>query len=276
MSHRTAKFASAIFASLLAGIALPTAAHSAVEPADSCLSGPKGAPPKGGHWYYRVDRAIKRQCWYVGDAKEKLSRANPQDPSPSKEQPQSVADARAELPMSQAPVEEESDATATSAQRTPANIDIGERTEVEHASPQRSVVASRWPESSGASAAAGPGPAIGPAVANGPPNSEASPPPALAPVTLAAANSSTEKPSGSIQMLLLVVIGALTLAGLMGSAIYRLGAVRWKSRREIGLDRRAIWDLADSDRRSPASDAADVAQRRIAAMIERLSQSKAA
>src|SRR5688500_16757441 len=110
MSYRTAKFASAIFASLLARIARPTVEHSAVEPADSCLSGPKGAPPKGGHWYYRVDRATKRQCWFLGDAKEKLSRANPQDPSPSKEQQQSVADARAELPMPQTPVEQESGA----------------------------------------------------------------------------------------------------------------------------------------------------------------------
>ena len=281
MSHRIAKFASAIFACLLAGIALPTVAHSAVEPAESCLSGPKGAPPKGGHWYYRVDRATKRQCWYVGDAKEKPSRANPQDPSPSKEQQQSVADARAELSMPQTPVEQESGATAISAQRTPASIEIGQRTEVEHASPQRSVVASRWPESSGASASAGPGPAIGPSLANGPTNSEAPPPPALAPVTLApvtlaAANSSTEKPSGSIQTLLLVVIGALTLAGLMGSAIYRLGAVRWKGRREIGIDRRAIWDLADRDRRSPAAGAADHARRRIAAMIARLSQTTTA
>src|ERR1043166_463161 len=39
----------------------PTTSHAA----DVCLSGPKGAAPKGSHWYYRVDRATKKNCWYV-------------------------------------------------------------------------------------------------------------------------------------------------------------------------------------------------------------------
>ncbi len=85
MSSRTAKFVSAVFASLLAGIPLTTVSHSAVTPAETCLSGPKGAPPKGGHWYYRIDRATKRHCWYVGDAKEKPSRVASQNPSASQE-----------------------------------------------------------------------------------------------------------------------------------------------------------------------------------------------
>ena len=74
MQNRTAKFVSAIFASLLAGTPLTTVSHGAVPAADDCLSKPKGLAPEGSHWYYRIDRATKRHCWYLGDQREKLSR----------------------------------------------------------------------------------------------------------------------------------------------------------------------------------------------------------
>jgi len=74
MSKPTAKLVyTAIFVSLLAGTALAAPAE-----ADKCLSGPKGTPPAGGHWYYRVDRVTKRACWYVGEAKERPARAAPE------------------------------------------------------------------------------------------------------------------------------------------------------------------------------------------------------
>ncbi len=273
MPSRTANFVSAVFASLLIGSPLTTASHGAVSVAENCLSGPKGAPPKGGHWYYRIDRATKRQCWYVGDAKEKPSRITSQNPSASQEPRQSIADARAELPMPQAQVVQDVGVTAA-----PANAaNIGLRASAEVACPQRSVIASRWPEPSGTNASAGPGAAAGYSIANPLPNSGAVLPPALAAVTLAAADSSSEKPSAAIQMLLIVVIGALSLAGLMGSAIYRFGGtMRWNGGREIRSDRRANWDLADGERRSPAVYAADDPRRRIAAMIARLSRTSAA
>ncbi|HEY5125851.1 MAG TPA: hypothetical protein VIJ35_00885, partial [Bradyrhizobium sp.] len=62
MSNRTAKFLSAILASLLAGAALATMSHSPAHAADDCLSAPKDQTPGGGHWYYRIDRATKRHC----------------------------------------------------------------------------------------------------------------------------------------------------------------------------------------------------------------------
>jgi hypothetical protein len=40
--------------------------------ADECLSKPGTTAPQGGHWYYRVDRTTKRQCWYVGAERAKL------------------------------------------------------------------------------------------------------------------------------------------------------------------------------------------------------------
>ena len=113
MPNRTAKFVSAILASFLAGTPLATVSHGAADPADDCLSGPKGQTPQGSHWYYRIERATKRHCWYLADQREPLSQTAAPNPSASaKPLPQdakaamqtSVADAHAELPA-QSPAE---------------------------------------------------------------------------------------------------------------------------------------------------------------------------
>jgi len=277
MSNRTAKFVSAIFVSLLAGAPLTTVSHGAVPAADDCLSGPKGQTPSGGHWYYRVDRATKRHCWYIGDEKEKLSRVAPKnsaplaDPvSPQKETAtqRSIADAHAELPLPQTRVEQETSVTtgqpdpATAANA--ASVENNQRADAQDVNTRLSVVASRWPEQSGVSSSAGPGPTTGNSDEPVQSNSEAAPSLALAEVPLAAADSSSEKQSGSIQMLLIIIAGALSFAGLIGSAIFRFGSRRQAGRRQIRNDRRAIWDLADTDRPSPpAYPRADVSMRRV-------------
>ena len=33
--------------------------------ADDCLKAPNSAAPQGSHWYYRLDRANQRKCWYL-------------------------------------------------------------------------------------------------------------------------------------------------------------------------------------------------------------------
>src|SRR5258708_7354482 len=117
MQNRTAKFVSAIFASLLAGACLTTVSDNTAHAADSCLSGPKGALPQGGHWYYRIDHATKRHCWYIGDEKEKLTRAAPQGSPPSANPGSSqkmaatqlsIADAHAELALPQTRADQDS------------------------------------------------------------------------------------------------------------------------------------------------------------------------
>ena len=64
MSKHSAKFISAVFASILAGTSFATVPETGAKTADNCLSGPKGAVPAGHHWYYRVEQPSKRQCWY--------------------------------------------------------------------------------------------------------------------------------------------------------------------------------------------------------------------
>jgi hypothetical protein len=69
-------------------------------------------------------------------------------------------------------------------------------------------------------------------------------------VTLAAADAPVDKPTGSVQMLLLVIGGALTLAGLLASVIYRFAGGR---ARASTADRRVNWDHRqdDDDGRAP-------------------------
>lgn len=47
---------------MLIGIFVPQASHAAT---DDCLAAPKGAAPNGQHWYYRLERATQRKCWYL-------------------------------------------------------------------------------------------------------------------------------------------------------------------------------------------------------------------
>ena len=285
MPNRTTKFVSALFASLLAGAPLTTASHSAPAPAEAekCLAGPKGTPPQGGHWYYRVERATKRHCWYIGDEKEKVARAAPANSSASADSAspasppknaatqRTIADARAELPLPQMQVEPESSITGQRAVAPAANTagtDTNQRANVwdtnTQSSAQSSLIASRWPESSGVSPSASPAsaPATDQSAATVQPDAAdvvEAPAPAIAPVTLAAADSSAARQTGSIQTLLIVIIGALSLAGLMGSAIFRFGSMRWTGGRDVGgdrRDRRAIWDsVSPSPMAYPSSDA---------------------
>jgi hypothetical protein len=314
MPNRTTKFVSALFASLLAGAPLTTASHSAPAEAENCLAGPKGTLPQGGHWYYRVERATKRHCWYIGDEKEKVARAVPANSSASADSAppasppknaaaqRAIADARAELPPPQTQAEPETSITgqrAAAAAANAAGTDTNQRANVRdtntQSSAQSSVIASRWPESSGVSPSASPAPAPATyqSAADAQPDTAEAPAPAIAPVTLAAADSSAARQTGSIQTLLLVIIGALSLAGLMGSVIFRFGRMRWTGGgRDISRDRRdrrAIWDsVSPSPMAYPSSGApmpaadipretrtADDPDRRITEMLARLSRAAA-
>src|SRR5271170_3027278 len=48
---------------LISGVGVtmpPITAH-----ADDCLTAPNSPAPQGSRWYYRLDRATQRKCWYV-------------------------------------------------------------------------------------------------------------------------------------------------------------------------------------------------------------------
>jgi hypothetical protein len=44
---------------------------------DDCLAAPNSAAPSGSHWYYRLDRATQRKCWYMRPAGQPAQQAPP-------------------------------------------------------------------------------------------------------------------------------------------------------------------------------------------------------
>jgi hypothetical protein len=261
MSNRTAKFVSAVFTGLLAGALITTVPNSVARADDECLAGPKDKTPQGSHWYYRIDRATKRHCWYLGEqhATSQTSSASPAKPiSPKTETAtqRSIADAYAELPTPPTRVEQEASVAteqwAPAAAANPPNINNSQRADVGDANTQPSVIASRWPDS-GLTSSASPEPTTAASDTNVQAGSTDAPPSVVAEVPLAAADSSSASQTGSIRMLLIVIAGALVLAGILGATVFRFGKMRRAGRREIRGDRRAIWDAVDTDRPSPAA-----------------------
>lgn len=276
MSKRTAKFVSALFAGILAGANLAPVTGIHAQAADNCLSAPKGATPAGGHWYYRVDHANKRNCWYLRDESEKSARATTQEASssappestsasapinlvpPPKLSPsvrKSVADARAEFTVPPMRVERDAGAGVNVDPRTsaaPAGVQNNERAAAPEVDAPSSPVASRWPDNSDTS----PSPPSDLRVAAADPpaspqeESQPAPQPVAPPVAFAAADTSMQKQSASMQMLFLVMAGALTLAGLTASVIFRFGRARAKHS-ELRGSERINWDSIDTGHSSP-------------------------
>jgi hypothetical protein len=230
MTNRMGNAGAAILIGALAGVTLIVAMHGAAHAADNCLSGPKGAAPKGSHWYYRIDHATKRNCWYVRAEGEKpvSSRSSSvADVSPQPETPlqPAVANARAEA--------------------NPADIEqpngvAEERAESAAADSGQSTVASRWLDQAGADTIDTPTPK--PADFGASINSST---PSAATAPLAAADARSASPSGSVSTLFLVIVGALALAALLAGGIVRFANARRNDRQDFGRDQRAPWDSID-------------------------------
>ena len=91
--------APAMFA--LVFVAASTNAVGAAE----CIAKPNAQAPQGKHWYYRTDRATKRQCWYLGpqdgDVQKSATEASKQQASDARTLP--AAPPHAQRPTATAP-----------------------------------------------------------------------------------------------------------------------------------------------------------------------------
>jgi len=243
MGNRTAKFLSALVGSIIAGAPLAAVSQNATTPpstanaASDCLGSPKGAAPQGQHWHYRLERATKRQCWYLraeGGKATQTAQASPDTPATDSAVPQqhSVQDARAEYPTPQ----------SIAAVKTPAQAGPAPTQQAAPPSPdanaQQPAVGTRWPDASTVSAAPTEQPSPAPVAAAAQP--AAKPAKSPAPMALAAADSTADKQTGSLQMLLLVIGGALALAGILASVIYRFAGGRMRV--QAADQRRVNWD----------------------------------
>jgi hypothetical protein len=261
MPNRTAKFVSAIFASLLAGAAFATISHGTADAADDCLSGPKGETPEGSHWYYRIDRVTKQHCWYLREEGERLSPVAPKTsaarPSPKADatMQRSVADARAELPA-QTHFEQpkRGDEPAMVASADTATRDNYGVAPLPGAATPESVVASRWPNSSAATVADGPAPVKPDVAAAVSLPAQAPTPPVVA--AGAVADASSQVPAYSVRMQLAALMAALAFAGFLGSALFKFASAKRPARANLRArrDRGTIWQPTDDDRIVLAAD----------------------
>ncbi|MHC2462980.1 hypothetical protein [Bradyrhizobium embrapense] len=287
MSNRSAKFAAALAASMLAGAfsamaqnAADTAstttanAKTADKTADTCQSAPKGTAPAGSHWFYHLDRSTQKKCWYLGDAKAKtVAKADAKtnaktttaqqqpaaapdtataDATPPQGQPapqpamrKSVADAHAEWPSPQAvaaPVAPAGQAGGAAATTDPA---------ASGTNAQASDVNARWLDASSMAGTNGTRhTADQPTVlaqADTTAQQAAAPAQATAPAT---AEASPDKSSSSTQTLLIVMVGALALAGLVSALVFRLTRTRTPPY-EISDEWRAPWDSLHTEPAPP-------------------------
>jgi hypothetical protein len=255
MPHRTAKFVSTIFACFLSGAAVATLSSGAARAADDCLAAPKDETPEGSHWYYRIDHATNRHCWYLREEGDKLAQtappnsSRPTNPVASNTETstlQSIANAHAELPAQTSIEPPMKPLTAI-----PADAAAGYYNGVApDAQAQRSVVASRWPDasdvnSSGASSAVSPPPAMERLAANLSSNPATASPAAAVP--LAATDPSSQGQPRSIAMLLSVIAGALALAGITASLVVKFGGARRPRQPKLRLRRGVNWEPTDDD-----------------------------
>ena len=291
MSNRSVKFAPALLAGVVAGAnlaaitdlraqVLTTAAEAATQApqtaADSCLAAPKGATPAGSHWYYRIDRVTKRQCWYLREesdtADDKFARAAPPasapapssaaaEPAPPQQRTitrTSIADARAEWTSQQPRAEPNSPAKVerrtVAAAPAPA-VQNAPRAAMPNVLAPAPLSSMRWNDAPVIRASAN---STDLQLAAATPPAGQLPQAAEVQLTAAdqavpiAAEAAPAKPTASLQKLLLVMAAALALAGLTVSAIVRIG--RMRARRAMRRKRRAMWDsakTAKTRRRSP-------------------------
>jgi hypothetical protein len=271
MSNRTAKFVSAILASFLAGTPITTVSFNAARAADDCLTSPKKDQAReGGHWYYRIDRATKRHCWYLGEEREKLSQTvRPsasqsakrvsQDAEPAMQQ--SIADARAELPR-QTRIEQPSrvDALVPTMTANAATAENGEA--VSSSETGGSIVASRWPDPFSANPPAE-------SSSNKPdagPNVDSTQPTESSVVTagqLATADISSETSTYFEHTKLATLMGALALAGIIGSVVFKFAGPLRLAQAKVRASRGTIWESTVDDNVELTADrAADALPRR--------------
>jgi hypothetical protein len=275
MSNCSVNFLAAAFVAALAGANLATVTEiRAQAAADACLTAPKDKTPAGSHWRYRLERGTGRQCWYLKDENDKAARAAPQepvdssreaavaespaaaaDPVPPQPRPvrKSISNARAELTPpraraeqgSNAPVEPQTTGIATIARTPNRPAAIADIAAPSSTAPTR-LLDTTGMNPSGRFGLADAEPAASP------PEAEQ---PALQPVprpvaAAVAADSSMAKQSASMQMLFLVMAGALAMAGITASLVFRFGRRAQKRRLQVRRDRGAIWDSVDT-KRSP-------------------------
>jgi hypothetical protein len=291
MANRATKFVSAVFIGAMVGIPVSTLAKDAAGGSDGsvqdsstlaaasatdCLTTPNRESSPGQHWFYRMEPGTNKRCWYLRDQAERASPRSNSSQSPSSNASQSQP---ATTPPAPKPFSKNAQASRSMSN---ARAEIGDRsTGAESAGstvPREPVFVTTG------SAAANTGAAVGTnapgtsatltssestdgsltasstyasADANTGSNLNTSLSPPSAPELSAVAIMPQEKASTSLQLLFLVILGALAFAGIMASLIHRLARI-W-GRRHARFRRSSIWVGVQGGRRGSSAGVAAAA-----------------
>jgi len=250
---------------------------SAASSSTDCLTTPNRDSSQGQHWFYRVEPGTTKRCWYLREQPERASqttapRANsPQSPSLNAAQPQpaatppvaktfsknaqasrSMSNARAELGSRSAGAE----STGVTVPKTPVFITTGSAAANRGTSvgadtmsgTSATLTSAESTDGSLASASAN-------IMASDDPNAGSNLNTGLSPSSAAEmpamATMPQEKASTSLQVLFLVILGALAFAGIMASLIHRMARI-W-GRRHARFRRSSIWVGVEGERRNSAA-----------------------
>jgi hypothetical protein len=254
MLNKPAKFAWVILVACVAGLPLMMVPRAA-SAADDCLTEPKGPTPSGKHWRYHTERGTGRHCWYLrGDddatastTAQDQSAATDDEASSTQDEASSTQDqvgaGKDQAPLVKPPTKQITKQIETPATRSIVNAraelptkahvdDAGAAPPAVAPAPPNAPNASVWPNPQ-AALAARPVVDASSSDTDTQPDTTASvaaaePSPSPAPVAQAPPPGDRQVANGhraSIPMLLLVAFGALGLAGLTGSTVYRLASV---------------------------------------------------
>ena len=273
MMNRATKLLPVVLTSAIAGASIASMLVNTVGAAEECLAKPKDGAPQGQHWYYRIDRTTKRQCWYLRDKDDASSQAAVPAPSDKTPSDKTASDKAASLDKTASPdrknetllTRSTADAYAalsSSGSRSVGGLQIqpvtqapsvdakpSEQDPSRDAAPEseQSPVASRWPDPTGV---------LSPSIER-----PATPPLAVASTTPDPVNDTTAAPAGievspdklelpassttySLQMLLLAAFSALAFSGLAGGTIY-FARVRRRPQPDDAASRWSGWTPPD-------------------------------
>jgi hypothetical protein len=254
---------SAVFACSLAGVGLTTISGTAARAADDCMTEPKGQPPQGSHWYYRVDHVSRRKCWYQREESKSSPRPKSimqQTAATSHQHQTTESDAKQRI---------EEIPTEQSTPARPSGQSVREAFEQAAGSEElgRSTLSSRWPDqpilvdlidreagltrSSDADARR---------------DSQDRMPPVASTDQFAAAERLPESIVSSDRMFLAVLVGALALAATMGCML-KHSATRRPYRGDILDQSGTAWNAVIPDLRAPQTFSAPVARTRWANVV---------
>jgi len=270
MPKLPAKLASAIVLGVMATAASTALAQNTPRAADNCLLEPStDTALQGKHWYYRIERGTGRKCWYLREPDNKAARVDTpvqvpdEQPAPRRVEAapaRSLSDAHAEIAAPRTRVANDAPAPsvappsiwqAARSSAAPANAPAVTPQPTNAGSPP---IVPRWPQAEVAAPAASAQPeaSLMAADATNPDASTATTTDATAQTApMPPAATPIERNTGSLHQLMLVAVGALALAGLTGSAVYRFGRRR---RRQDWLRERSNWQSLENPRDPPWVD----------------------